>query len=135
MLSLPRAEVQSLVGKLKSHKLHRKKSTSVFEYGHLLSYKDLSSAFAQMVYEVTNVHRIISLGVLQDGDILILSFLLHFTSWNSLKHFSSSITLLNQDRVLSVKTDDLSIVSLHLLLLRIIYCFPSMNQRRLMKFL
>ena len=80
--------------------------------------------------------RIISLGVLQDGDILILSFLLHFTSCNSsLKHFSSSITLLNQDRVLSGKSNNLSIVSLHLPLLKIIYCFPSMIQRKPMKFL
>ena len=119
MLSLARAEVQSLVGKLKSHKLHGKKSASVFEYGHLLSYKDLSSAFAQMAYAVTNVHKDYFTRVLQDGDILILSFLLHFTSWNSsLKHFLSSTTLLNQDRVLSGKTDDLSIVSLHLPLLR-----------------
>ena len=99
-------------------------------------YKDLSSAFAQMVYAVTKVHKDYFTRVLKDGDILILSFLLHFTIWNSsLKHFSSSTTLLNQDRVLSGKTDDLSIVSLHLPLLRIIYCFPSMIQRRLMKFL
>lgn len=122
--------------KLKSHKLHGKKSTSVFEHGHLPLVIKISISFCSMqCMQSLMSTRIISLGVLQDGDILSFLWLL-LAGILSLKQFSLSITLLNQRQSSFRERQGWPFNCFpHLPLLRIIYRFPSMIQRRLMKFL